>query len=212
VSFASNLVDNDTNGAPDIFVHDLQTQQTNLISIAYDGNPANEGSYSPSISGDGRYVAFSSVANNLVNDNDTNNSIDVFVYDRQITQTRRVSVDLNGNPVTNYPASFSGSDSPSISADGRYVAFSSSASNLVAGDTNNARDIFVRDLQTYQTHLISLSYDDNQADGPSYYPNISPDGRYIAFWSIANNLVVDDNNPFCDPFFTDWKPLTEESH
>jgi Tol biopolymer transport system component len=199
-SYASNLVDNDTNGAPDIFVHDRQTQQTNLISIAYDGNPANAGSYEPSISGDGRYVAFSSLASNLVNDNDTNNVLDVFVYDRQITQTSRVSVDLNGNPVPG------GSASPSISADGRYVAFSSNASNLVAGDTNNHEDIFVRDLQTSQTHLISLSYDDHQAEGHSYYPKISPDGQYIAFWSHANNLVVDDNNPFsCDPFFTDWE-------
>ena len=141
-SFASNLVPGDTNGYMDVFVHDRQTGQTTRVSVASDGTQANGRSAdyprSVSLSADGRYVAFSSYANTLVA-GDTNGYWDVFVYDRQTGQTTRVSVASNGAQGTGH----SGLWGVAISADGRYVAFQSDASNLVPGDTNGLRDVFV---------------------------------------------------------------------
>ena len=130
ISDASNLVPGDTNGVTDIFVYDRQTGTIERVSVAADGTQGNGGSCQPSISADGRYVAFSSYASNLV-PGDTNGISDVFVYDRQTDTIERVSVAADGTQGNSYswqPAS--------ISADGRYVAFSSFASNLVPGDTN----------------------------------------------------------------------------
>ena len=132
-SDASNLVIGDSNGEQDIFVHDVQSGITSRASIAWDGSEANYGSYEDvAISADGRYVAFWAWATNLV-PNDTNEESDVFVRDRISSTTIRVSVASNGsqgNHVSNVPF---------ISANGRYVAFSSRASNLVTGDTNGTR-------------------------------------------------------------------------
>jgi Tol biopolymer transport system component len=116
----------DTNGSEDIFVHDRQTGQTVRVSVDSTGVEGNADSYDPSISSDGRYVVFDSLATNLVA-GDTNDSYDVFMHDRQTGQTLRVSVDstgVEGNGESRWP---------SISSDGRYVAFSSIATNLVAG-------------------------------------------------------------------------------
>jgi Tol biopolymer transport system component len=140
VSDATNLVANDTNGSTDVFVHDRQTGTTTRVSVDSAGVEGNGISNFPSISSDGRYVALESDADNLVAD-DNNGSADVFVHDLQTGTATRVSVDSagvegNGN-----------SNAPSISADGRSVAFESDADNLVAGDTNTAPDIFVDDLQ-----------------------------------------------------------------
>ena len=113
----------------DIFVYDRQTDTIERVSVASNGTQANGWSSSPSISADGRYVVFYSAASNLV-PGDTNGAYDIFVYDRQTDTIERVSVANNGTQGNN--SSWSGS----ISADGRYVAFSSNASNLVPGDTN----------------------------------------------------------------------------
>ena len=184
-SSASNLVSGDTNGWSDIFVHDRQTGQTTRVSVASDGTQGNSASDKPSISSDGRYVAFKSTATNLVS-GDTNGFIDVFVHDRQTGQTTRVSLasdSTQGN---------GDSYSPSISADGRYVAFRSSASNLVSGDTNGTSDIFVHDRQGGGTTRVSVASDGTQGNGDSYSPSISADGRYVAFMSAASNLVSGD--------------------
>lgn len=135
-SYASNLVSDDTNGTYDVFVHDRQTAQTTRVSVASSGNQGNSSSWYPSISADGRHVAFGSWASNLV-PGDTNGTSDIYVHDRHTARTTRVSVSssgLEGN---------SGSYYPSISADGRHVAFHSAASNLVAGDTNGYWDVFM---------------------------------------------------------------------
>ena len=128
-SEATNLVAGDTNGSWHIFVHDRQTGQTTRVSVASDGTEGNGNSYRPSISADGRFVAFYSRAGNLV-EGDTNGAVDVFVHDRQTVTTERVSVASDGVQ-GNY-----GSGPAFISADGRFVAFTSGASNLVPGDTN----------------------------------------------------------------------------
>jgi len=153
-SHASNIVPGDTNLRPDIFVRDRLTNTTTGVSVDSAGNPANNGAYNPSISADGRFVAFESRASNIV-PGDTNRSPDIFVRDTLTNTTTRVSVDSAGNPGN------SSSDSPSISADGRFVAFDSKSSNLVPGDTNNDHDIFVADTSSTPNVINGTPGNDN---------------------------------------------------
>jgi hypothetical protein len=202
VSDASNLVANDTNGKQDIFVHDRQTRQTTRVNVSSTGQQANDdSSNSPSgsvISTDGRYVAFVSSASNLVAE-DTNGWSDVFVHDRQTGQTQRVSVASTGTQGNFW------SNDVEISADGRYVAFSSLASNFATGDTNQAPDVFIHDRQTGQTTRVSISSTGVQGDlyASSYGASLSENGRYIAFYSQASNLVTGDINGTPDVFVHD---------
>jgi Tol biopolymer transport system component len=166
------------------------------VSVASDGTQANEISLNPSISADGRYVAFDSFASNLVI-GDTNGVLDVFVHDRLTGWTQRVSVSsagVQGNQ---------SSHTPSISADGRYVAFQSEATNLVDGDTNGWFDIFVHDRHTGVTELVSMGRDGGRANGTSRYASISAEGRFVAFYSDADNLVSGDTNQQPDIFVRD---------
>jgi Tol biopolymer transport system component len=194
-SLASSLVSGDTNGTVDVFVHDQQSGQTTRVSVASGGAQGNNVSRDPSLSADGRYVAFWSYASNLVS-GDTNGKMDIFVHDRQTGQTTRVSIasdGMQGNTDTGY-------FTISISADGRYVAFYSAASNLVSGDTNNAEDVFVHDRQSAQTTRVSIASDGAQGNSTSEGPSISADGRYVAFQSSASNLVSGDTNGKMDIF------------
>jgi Tol biopolymer transport system component/pimeloyl-ACP methyl ester carboxylesterase len=210
-SYATNLVPNDTNdcldpplfGCPDVFVHDRQTGVTERVSVDSVGAQANDYSAEPAISADGRYVAFWSLADNLV-PGDTNGSQDVFVHDRQTGTTERVSVDNAGNQAD------SASESPEISSDGRYVAFASWASNLVPGDTNGQEDIFVHDRQTGATERVSVDSSGNQATSNSYVPAISANGRYVAFACWDCNLVSGDTNSTFDVFVHDRQTGTTE--
>jgi Tol biopolymer transport system component len=195
-SLANNLVPGDTNRCYDVFVHDRLTGQTTRVSVASSGQEGNGGSYAPCISADGRSVTFLSSADNLV-PGDTNGYDDVFVHDRLTGQTTRVSVASSGQQASE------GSFAPRISADGRYVAFESDAPNLVAGDTNHRRDIFVHDCVTGQTTRVSVSSSGEQANADCYDPAISADGRYVAFWSRADNLVPGDTNLAYDVFVHD---------
>ncbi len=194
-SAATNLVADspDTSG---IFVHDRQTGITECVSLASDGTPTNDHCYYPAIGADGRFVAFRSQSTNLV-PGDTSPSDDVFVYDRQTDVIERVSVAPDGSPGNGV------SSKPSISADGRYVVFSSDATNLVPGDTNETRDIFLRDRQTGAVERISVAADGTQANDYSGVPQITPDGRYVAFHSRATNLVPGDTNDEWDVFVYD---------
>ena len=286
-SAASNLVPDDTNNAVDIFVRDRQTGITELVSIATDGTLANDDSLWPSISDDGRYVAFVTGAGNLV-PNDNDNDFDIFVRDLQQGTTELVSVISNDfsddywrpgipsisadgryiafsaydsrllAPFPNYSDDYNetayydardayyesydrktfirdlqtgvtelvsvasngtpgnknsdryGWGEPSISADGRYVAFGSEASNLVSGDTNNSPDIFVRDRQTGITELVSVATDGspgnpliNKLSLINFDPSLSADGRYVVFFSRASNLVPNDTNDSVDLFVRD---------
>ena len=207
-SYAGNLVRGDTNGVFDVFVHDRQSGATELVSVGLGGAIGNGGSYVPSISSDGRFVAFLSDASNLVA-NDTNGVTDVFVRDRQTGTTECVSVDLGGVP-GNGPCD---GEFPAISADGRYVAFQSLASNLVAGDTNGARDVFVRDRQSGTTERVSVDsggVQGNADSGSGFRLGISADGRYVAFVSLASNLVAGDANGVEDVFVRDRTSGTTE--
>src|SRR5262249_32007494 len=151
-------------------------------STALGGTPADADSDAPSVSADGRYVAFHSDATNLVF-GDTNGCTDVFVYDRQTGATARVSVASDGAQGN------AGSVDPSVSGDGRFVAFHSAASNLVPGDTNGVTDVFVYDRQTGATARVSVASDGTQGNASSLEPSVSGDGRFVAFYSAASNLV-----------------------
>jgi len=192
-SAATNLVQGDTNGVADIFLHDNQNGLTTLVSVDSNGFQADLDCYEPSISADGRFVAFSSAATNLVA-GDTNGVSDVFVQDRQSGYTIRVSVDASGAEGN------ASSSMPSISADGRIVAFYSTAANLVPGDTNAWPDIFAHDSQSGLTTLVSVDSLGAQSDAGGYDPSISADGQCVAFSSTATNLVAGDTNAAWDVF------------
>ena len=181
-SRATNLVLGDNNNRNDLFIHDLQTNQTTRLSVSSDGQEGNSDSRAPSISADGRFVAFYTDATNLVPD-DNNNRADVVVHDRQTGETTRASVSSDGQEGNE------SSLSPRISADGRFVAFWSDASNLVAADNNGQKDVFVHDRQTGETTRVSVSSDGRAANGKSDSPSISADGRFVAFRSDADSLV-----------------------
>lgn len=195
-SWASDLIEGDSNDAQDIFVHDRQTGKTERVSIRSDGSESNRESYVSSISEDGRYVAFASLADNLVPD-DKNGRADIFVYDRKEKAIERVSVSTTGEEANN------DSHIPRINADGRYVAFNSSATNLVPFGTKGVDDVFVYDRHAKKILRASTSYVGGEANGGSGAPTISGDGRFVAFGSWANNLVPGDTNNVYDIFLRD---------
>ncbi len=251
-SYASNLVSGDTNNTCDVFVHDLQTGNTTRVNVDGAGNQANNISGHPSISADGRYVAFESIATNLVSggtsgidhvylrdleagtttlvsangavagngpsqsasisgdgtfvvfhstatnlvNGDTNVWQDVFLYERDSGLTR-VSVDTHGGDANAH------SEFPRVSANGRYVAFTSFASDLVANDTDYNYDVYVRDLETSTTTRVSVDSTGAQANASSYEVSLSADGRYVTFTSDATNLVPNDSNIHPDVFVHD---------
>lgn len=200
-SGASNLVVGDTNLVPDIFLFNRTTGTTERVSVGLGATPeqATGASTYPSISADGRYVAFESLAENLVGPGqDTNLKSDIFVRDRTLAVTERASVALGG-----FPAQPDGdSNKPSISADGRYVAFFSFATNLVAGDTNGAADVFLFDRTLDIMTRVSVGPGAVQGNGGSvvFGQAVSNDGTRVAFESAATNLVAVDGNGAKDVF------------
>ena len=246
-SYASDLVINDTNGVPDVFMRDRLNNTTTRISMAPGGIQANNSSFYNSISDDGARVAFISYANNLVS-GDTNNTYDVFVWQGGAV-TRASIADTTGAQCDNYSfypslsgdgqvvtfetygtnlappdtnnqqdiyartttdtirISVGGSTEPNgesvsarVSADGNLVVFESDASEIVAGDTNGVRDIFIRDVATSANVRVTQDSNGNQANGFSGNPTISEDGAVVAFLSNANNLVPSDSNGVLDVF------------
>lgn len=197
-SEATNLVPSDTNATRDIFLFDRVSRTTERVSVSSAGVQANaESGYGVSVSGDGRYVAFASAASNLV-DGDTNGLIDLFLRDRLYGTTQRLTAG-------NGPSS-----GPSISADGRFIAFNSTASNLVSGDTNGTMDIFVLDRQSSTVERVSVSSSGVQSNDGSQEPVISNDGRYVTFVSWASNLAGYDTNWTADVFIHDRVAHTTE--
>ena len=238
-SDASNLVPGDTNGKTDAFIHDRLTGRTwrippagigdvpgvlsasgryavlsagdnvyrydvkrdRLLRLTTGANSWSEGS---SISADGRYVAFTSAASNLV-EGDTNKLPDVFVRDVRTAKTTRVSVTSDGRQGTGRRYS-NGANAATISSDGRYVAFHSDMRDLVPGDTNGVFDIFVHDRVTGETQRVSVSSGGRQANAESLSGSrFSADGRYVAFTSLATNLVAHDQNDITDVFIRDLR-------
>lgn len=195
-SFAPNLVANDTNNAVDIFIYDRIAQSMERVSVASNNTQANSHNFSPSVSADGRFVTFYSISSNLVS-GDNNRAVDVFVRDRTTGETRMISTNANGNPGN------MASWQPVISANGQYIAFSSNASNLVAGDSNNVQDIFLYEMATGNIAMVSKDNSGTPGNALSAYPAISASGDYVVFESDATNLVSNDGNGQTDIFVAD---------
>ncbi|MEQ1871678.1 MAG: Ig-like domain-containing protein, partial [Vicinamibacterales bacterium] len=196
-SSASNLVAGDL-GIDDVFVLDRSTGQVERVSVDSSGQAANGASYVPKISADGRVVIFQSYASNLVpNDGNAAAVVDLFARDRQTGQTSRINVSSTGTEANAQVGDYA------ISADGRFVAFTTFASNLVPGDTNGVFDVFVRDRQTGQTSRVSVASDGTQGNNSSLDAAISQDGRFVVFRSSASNLVPNDTNGWADVFMYD---------
>lgn len=198
LSAASDLVPSDTNHVHDLFVHDRSTGLVRRASVAWDGQEGDGPTLSGAVSGNGRYVVFSSVATNLI-PGDTNGQPDVFVRDMVTNTTRIASVVTGGIVQGSGP-----SETASISYDGRYVVFSSEATNLAQGDNNARRDIFTHDFAVGVTSRLSVSSAGAEGNGNvGWNTAVSANGRYAVFTSASTNLVADDSNGADDVFFRD---------
>jgi Tol biopolymer transport system component len=194
---ASNLVPRDTNAATDILLRDMTARRTTRMSVTSKGGQGIAGSYSASITPDGRYVAFESFSN--LAGKDGNHVADVFLRDRVAGKTYRISVSSTGRAGNGY------SSDPAISANGRYVAFESAATNFVAHDTNAHVDVFIRDRATGKTRCASLTRKGHVGNAAASDPSFSDDGKVVVFEAEASNLVAGDTNGHTDAFFR--KPL-----
>ncbi len=186
-SSANNLVPNDKNNQQDIFIYDRKTKIMERVSISTEGIEANHYSQNANISGDGRYVTFMSLANNLVGNEDENFQLDVFVHDRVNKTTKLVSKSVEGD------AGNTKSLNPAISKDGSYIVFESYSNNLIENDINENADIFVYSIENETIELVSITFENKQANHGSSAPSISADGRFVVFHSSARNLVPGDN-------------------
>ncbi len=196
LSSATNLDPFDTDTLPDIFVRDLESGTTQVVSLNSAGEKANSLCVEPDISADGSCVVFTSFATNL-DPLDTNSGQDVYHRDLESGITSLVSVSATGVKGDD------DSDKPSISGDGRYVAFSTRAANFDPTDSDILADIYLRDLQAGTTELVSVSSTGAKSDGFSFYPSISADGRYIAFGSQATNFSTASSVFFMDIYVRD---------
>jgi hypothetical protein len=205
-SQASTLVSGDTNNRSDVFVHDRLTGTTERVSLTSDGGEADNHSFGPSLSADGRFVSFGSLATNLVS-GDSNAAGDTFVRDRLTGTTERVSLTNTGGEANSGGGPFART---ALSADGRFVGFGSNASNLVAGDTNNIGDIFIRDRQAGTTERVNVSSAEEEANDVPFNAALSDNGRVVTFDGEASNLVPGDTNAFSDIFVRDLDTGTTE--
>jgi len=200
-SRASNLAPGDTNDAEDVFVHDLRTGTTTRVSVDSDGNQADDQSFSPVVTSNGRLVAFDSGATNLVPGDANGASYDIFVHDLRTGETRLVSVDSAGQQGN------SDSSQPALPSNGKFVMFYSDASNLVPGDTNGFTDVFLHDLRTGATRRLSVDAQGGEGDRYSYVyaTSLSANGRFLAMASSASNFAAGDTNGTYDVFLLDLR-------
>jgi len=207
LSTAANLVTNSIAGDRHCYVRDMLMGTTTLVDVYTNGSGSSFGPTTiPKMSDDGRFFAFESLDASLTT-NDRNHDYDVFVRDLTTNTVELISARHPALPSTT-PAGSSASSLFSLSADGRLIAFSSEADNLVLNDTNGMRDIFLRDALAGTNLLVSISTNGGVADGPSTEPAISANGRYVAFSSTADNLVPGDANRVQDVFVRDLQSGT----
>jgi len=193
-SYATNLVPGDTLGHADIFEKNLTTGAIRRVSTASNGAEANNDSFQARYSPDGKKVVFSSFATNLAA-SDTNSQTDIFVKDLATGRVQRVSLTWD------HHEGDGASSAAAFSPDGKKIVFASKATNLVAGDTNGARDIFVRDLATGAVARVDVDKTGVQANSESTERSVfHPDGKRVLFLSNATNLVAGDTNGAADVF------------
>jgi hypothetical protein len=201
-SGAGNLVGTASSQYYDVFLHNWQAGSTSHVSISSSDAAGDQNSMNPSVSSSGRYVAFESIATNLLSTVDDNGVSDIFVKDMSLGTVWRVSVGPGGTQ------SNGASYNPSISDDGMLNAFESVATNLITGGTSGARHIYIHDRQTDTTDLLSETQAGVEGNLSSWNPSISADGRAVVFESIADNLVDDDTNGERDIYWRDTKTGT----
>jgi Tol biopolymer transport system component len=210
-SFATNLGGPDSHSFYDVFRHDRWTGRTIKLTLAPDGSEGDgdSGGGGPTpiqglaISADGRWIAFQSNATNLVLGGITSYVGHIYVRDCLTEQTYIASVSVTGVEAD------AACRRPSLSGDGRFVSFESAASNLVAGDTNQVRDVFVKDMLTGAVHRVSVSSTGAEGDSDSWLASITPDGRHVGFFSYASNLDPVDGDGLAGAFVHDtWTGVT----
>ena len=201
-SYSSNLVPNDKNGFRDIFVWHAATNKIETVSVGEGGTEANAESIEPSVSGDGNFIAFTSMASNISVTAKGISNNNVFLRDMKNKTTVMISIDP-------FAKKGGGGSKPSISYDGSRIAFYSSVATLVANDKNGIWDIFLWDKNEPLLKRVSLTADGKERNQGSesanriVAPAISGNGRYIAFSTTADNMVAGDNNNFQDVFIYD---------
>lgn len=200
-SFAGDLVDDDNQGFTDIFVRDRQEATTRRVNLTPEGGDLNNDSLTPSISGSGRYVTYTSLASTAVA-TDSNGDRDVFLVDLQTNITELVSIATDGTQ-GDLNSGGLGAGEGHVTSDGRYVVYGSFATTLVPNDLNGKDDIFVRDRLNGTTERVSISTEGTEGNDHSLYGSISNDGRYVVYYSSADDLVPDDNNGVADVFLRD---------
>ncbi len=202
VSEATNLVSSDGNSATDVFLYNLSSAATTRVSLQTNGLEPNGSSYEPFLNSDASFLVYTSDATNIVS-NDSNALSDVFLYNLSTAATERVSLSSSGlNPD-------GASSAPRVSTSGRHVSFTSAATNLVNGDTNEALDVFVRDRTDALTSRVSVSSSGQQANAASSNAVINADAQYLAFISAATNLLSADTNSVSDVFLTNIECLVD---
>jgi Tol biopolymer transport system component len=182
-----------------IYIRNLTTDAIELVSTSIDGTEGNLSSMNPALSADGRFVAFASITTNLVADDHrpsgqfSPDEARIYVRDRDHGVTKLISVTPDGTPAdADDQSPYRFMRRPAISTDGRFVAFVSGSTNLVSGDSNGFSDVFVRDCSAGRTERVSVSSSGAQANDESISVAISGDGRFVAFGSLASNLVPGD--------------------
>ena len=201
-SDSNNLVTSDTNWKRDIFLFNIETQETNLVSKSSLGTQWNGFSNNAIINWDGKYIVYESTSSNLVVW-DTNAKSDIFLYNRDTEETILISKSSTGVLWNN------NSTNAFISWNGKYIVYESDSDNLVESDTNEKRDIFLYNIETQETTLINKSTSWIQANSYSYAPTISWDGKYIVYYSYATNLIEWSLNGFANIFL--YNRETEET-
>jgi Tol biopolymer transport system component len=192
---ASGLVGGDSNGKQDVFVRELETETTTRVSVTSLGAEAHGDSTDPSLSGDGRFVAFVSTAADLVTD-DGNGTPDIFLHDRQLGTTVRISLAPGGGEI------HGDSSEPAISRDGTHVAFSTTAADILPGDGNGKKDIYVVTLATGAVARATLTDGGAEVNADATAPSISADGRFVAFYSVGH-FAAGDSTASTDIFVKD---------
>ncbi len=193
-SIATNLVSTSTLGKSNVYVKDMQTGTVEIISINNNGQVGDAESFDPAISASGRYVAFSSLANNM-DSSPANNQYDIFVYDRELKKTKRVSINNSGQLSNNH------SGQVSISDDGQVIAFASLANNLSLTDENSFIDVFVKDIPN--NNIVRITPKLGESNGLNFSPKVSGNGRFVSFYSSSTNLISNDANNKDDLFLFD---------
>ena len=198
------LTSNSAVGSYHLYLRDTQTSTTRMLDTDTNGVGSPVSSLTvPRISADLRFVAFESADSALI-PNDNNHDSDVFVKDLMTGSIELISM---ADPLfaSTTPNGNSLSSGGSVSVDGHFIAFTSEADNLVANDTNGVRDVFVRDLANNSLALVSVATNGSVGNGPSSEPGMTPDGRFVVFCSLANNLTAGDANKVQDVFVRDFQ-------